>query len=171
MYGTLGANVGDIEYQFVRWFDVIGAQRHIKVLGVFARLWHRDGKIGYLADLPLVLNYVLDACRRYPELVEFGRWLEWRVAPVLPLANAAQKEKPARHRTKSKSKPKVKVKAKPKRKPKAKPKPKPKRKANLRRRKPVKAKSARVVRNARKVRKAAKRKPVKRQRRARRKHK
>ena len=94
--GNLGANVGDSEYQFMRWFDLIGVQRHVKVLGIFARLWHRDGKIGYLADLPLVLNYVLDACRRYPELVEFGRWLEWRVAPLLPLANARQKEKPAR---------------------------------------------------------------------------
>ena len=77
--GNLGANVGDSEYQFMRWFDLIGVQRHIKVLGIFARLWHRDGKIGYLADLPLVFDYVLDACRRYPELVEFGRWLEWRM--------------------------------------------------------------------------------------------
>jgi aminoglycoside/choline kinase family phosphotransferase len=94
--GNLGANVGDSEYQFLRWFDVIGVQRHVKVLGIFARLWHRDRKIGYLADLPLVLDYVLDACRRYPELVEFGRWLEWRVAPELAAANARQKEAPAR---------------------------------------------------------------------------
>ena len=93
--GSLGANVGDSEYQFLRWFDLIGVQRHVKVLGIFARLWHRDGKIGYLDDLPLVLNYVLDACRRYPELVEFGRWLEWRVAPLLAAANDAQKQKAA----------------------------------------------------------------------------
>jgi aminoglycoside/choline kinase family phosphotransferase len=93
--GSLGANVGDSEYQFMRWFDLIGVQRHIKVLGIFARLWHRDGKIGYLDDLPLVMNYVLDTCRRYAELVEFGRWLEWRVAPLLAAANAAQKEKAA----------------------------------------------------------------------------
>jgi N-acetylmuramate 1-kinase len=88
--GNLGANVGDSEYQFLRWFDLIGVQRHIKVLGIFARLWHRDGKRGYLADLPLVLQYVLDACRRYPELVELGRWLEWRVAPHLAAANERQ---------------------------------------------------------------------------------
>jgi aminoglycoside/choline kinase family phosphotransferase len=94
--GNLGAPVGDSEYQFLRWFDVIGVQRHVKVLGIFARLWHRDRKIGYLADLPLVLEYVLDACRRYPELVEFGRWLEWRVAPQLEAANARQKETPLR---------------------------------------------------------------------------
>lgn len=90
--GNLGANVGDSEYQFLRWFDTIGVQRHVKVLGIFARLWHRDGKIGYLADLPLVMEYVLDACRRYPELVEFGRWLEWRVAPLLPAANEREQE-------------------------------------------------------------------------------
>jgi N-acetylmuramate 1-kinase len=89
--GNLGANVGDSEYQFLRWFDLIGVQRHVKVLGIFARLWHRDGKIGYLADLPLVLDYVLDACRRYPEIVEFGRWLEWRVAPLLPAANERER--------------------------------------------------------------------------------
>jgi hypothetical protein len=96
--GNLGANVGDSDYQFMRWFDMIGVQRHIKVLGIFARLWHRDGKIGYLADLPLTLEYVRDACRRYPELVEFERWLEWRVVPQLAPATARQKEKPARSR-------------------------------------------------------------------------
>jgi aminoglycoside/choline kinase family phosphotransferase len=96
--GNLGANVGDSEYQFLRWFDLIGVQRHIKVLGVFARLWHRDGKIGYLADLPLTFEYVRDACRRYPELVEFERWLAWRVAPGLAAANARQLEPPKRAR-------------------------------------------------------------------------
>jgi hypothetical protein len=96
--GNLGADVGDSEYQFLRWFDLIGVQRHLKVLGVFSRLWHRDGKIGYLADLPLTFEYVRDACRRYPELVEFERWLAWRVAPELPLANARQKEKPPRRK-------------------------------------------------------------------------
>jgi aminoglycoside/choline kinase family phosphotransferase len=102
--GNLGANVGDSEYQFMRWFDLIGVQRHVKVLGIFSRLWHRDGKIGYLADLPLTFEYVRDACRRYPELVEFERWLGWRVAPELPLANARQKPRlqtgPAKQRPK-----------------------------------------------------------------------
>jgi aminoglycoside/choline kinase family phosphotransferase len=106
--GNLGANVGDSEYQFMRWFDLIGVQRHLKVLGVFSRLWHRDGKIGYLADLPLTFEYVRDACRRYPELVEFERWLEWRVAPQLPLANARQKEKPVRRKPVRKAAPKPK---------------------------------------------------------------
>jgi aminoglycoside/choline kinase family phosphotransferase len=80
--GTLGANVGDSEYQFLRWFDLIGVQRHVKVLGIFCRLWYRDGKSGYLGDLPMVFDYVRDACRRYPELVEFERWLATRIAPL-----------------------------------------------------------------------------------------
>ena len=43
----------------------IGVQRHIKVLGIFCRLWYRDGKPGYLADLPRTLDYVREACARY----------------------------------------------------------------------------------------------------------
>jgi aminoglycoside/choline kinase family phosphotransferase len=54
-----GMAVGDAQ-QFRRWFDWMGLQRHLKVLGIFARLWYRDGKAGYLADLPLVLRYVLE---------------------------------------------------------------------------------------------------------------
>jgi aminoglycoside/choline kinase family phosphotransferase len=58
-----------------RWFDWMGLQRHLKVLGIFARLHYRDGKSGYLADLPRVLGYVLDTCARYGELAGFGEWL------------------------------------------------------------------------------------------------
>lgn len=93
--GQLGANVGDSEYQFLRWFDLIGVQRHIKVLGIFCRLWYRDGKPGYLGDLPLVFEYVRDACRRYPELVEFERWLAWRVAPLFDAAIAREVQRAA----------------------------------------------------------------------------
>lgn len=59
-----------------RWFDWIGLQRHLKVLGIFARLNYRDGKAGYLNDLPLVLAYTLEVCARYSELAAFGEWLE-----------------------------------------------------------------------------------------------
>lgn len=52
----------------VRWFDLMGVQRHLKVLGIFARLNYRDGKAQYLDDLPLTLKYVLDACDSYQEL-------------------------------------------------------------------------------------------------------
>ncbi len=52
----------------IRWFDLMGVQRHLKVLGIFARLNYRDGKAQYLDDLPLTLKYVLDACELYDEL-------------------------------------------------------------------------------------------------------
>jgi N-acetylmuramate 1-kinase len=152
--GNLGANVGDSEYQFMRWFDFIGVQRHIKVLGVFSRLWHRDGKIGYLADLPLTLDYVRDACRRYPELVEFERWLEWRVVPQLAPANARQKEPLPRPKRITRKAKRTKLKrAKPKRvKPKrVKPKRvKPKR-TKARRAKPRRATSKRIRAKSRKI--------------------
>jgi aminoglycoside/choline kinase family phosphotransferase len=78
---------GADDTEFLRWFDLIGVQRHVKVLGVFARLWYRDGKAGYLRDLPLTLEYVRDTCTRYPELGDFGRFLEERVVGELPRAN------------------------------------------------------------------------------------
>jgi N-acetylmuramate 1-kinase len=74
--------------ELTRWFDLSGVQRHLKVLGIFARLFHRDGKPGYLPDLPLTLRYVLKACAAYPELAELGRFLERRAAPRLAPANA-----------------------------------------------------------------------------------
>ncbi len=54
--------------EFVRAVDLCGLQRHIKVLGVFSRLHLRDGKSGYLTDLPLTLKYVLECAELYPEL-------------------------------------------------------------------------------------------------------
>lgn len=54
--------------QFIRWFDLMGVQRHLKVLGIFARLNYRDGKEQYLNDLPLTLKYVVDTCKLYHEL-------------------------------------------------------------------------------------------------------
>ncbi|MFZ0009177.1 MAG: phosphotransferase [Steroidobacteraceae bacterium] len=83
-----GGAVGASASEFVRWFDLIGVQRHVKVLGIFCRLWYRDGKPGYLADLPRTLDYVRDTCTRYQELAAFGRFLEQHVAAQLPRANA-----------------------------------------------------------------------------------
>jgi aminoglycoside/choline kinase family phosphotransferase len=77
---------GADDTEFLRWFDLIGVQRHVKVLGIFARLWYRDGKAGYLRDLPMTLEYVRDTCTRYSELEEFGRFLEERVVRELPRA-------------------------------------------------------------------------------------
>ncbi len=53
---------------FYRDYEWMGAQRHIKVLGIFARLYHRDGKDGYLKDMPRVMQYLRTVCARYDEL-------------------------------------------------------------------------------------------------------
>ncbi len=53
---------------FYRDFEWMGVQRHIKVLGIFARLSHRDGKHAYLKDMPVVMEYLRRACYRYAEL-------------------------------------------------------------------------------------------------------
>jgi aminoglycoside/choline kinase family phosphotransferase len=67
------AGIVDVDSaRFRRWFDLIGLQRHIKVLGLFCRLYYRDEKPTYLNDLPLVLKYVLDVATLYPELTEFA---------------------------------------------------------------------------------------------------
>lgn len=62
--------------QFIRWFDLMGVQRHLKVLGIFARLNYRDGKSQYLADLPLTLKYVVDTCNQYDDLLPLLNLLE-----------------------------------------------------------------------------------------------
>jgi aminoglycoside/choline kinase family phosphotransferase len=51
-----------------RDFEWMGVQRQLKVLGIFARLNHRDGKAGYLADMPRVMTYLRAACARYAAL-------------------------------------------------------------------------------------------------------
>jgi len=61
---------------FYRDFEWMGAQRQLKVVGIFARLCHRDGKQRYLADIPLVLDYLLATCRRYRELAPLAQLLE-----------------------------------------------------------------------------------------------
>lgn len=62
-------------------FDFMGLQRHIKVAGIFARLYHRDKKAGYLNDLPLVLAYLVDAAQRYSSTQGFADWLKASVLP------------------------------------------------------------------------------------------
>ena len=62
--------------QFYRDFEWMGLQRHLKVLGIFARLFHRDGKDAYLKDIPLVLEYAIATANRYIELKPLARILE-----------------------------------------------------------------------------------------------
>lgn len=62
--------------EFYRDYEWMGVQRHLKVLGIFARLYHRDGKDGYLKDLPLVMHYLRSACERYVDLKPLLRLLD-----------------------------------------------------------------------------------------------
>lgn len=68
----VAADFGD----FYRDFEWMGVQRHIKVLGIFARLYYRDGKSGYLKDMPLVMDYLRRACERFNALRPFMRLLD-----------------------------------------------------------------------------------------------
>jgi aminoglycoside/choline kinase family phosphotransferase len=85
-YAALAAQAGLMAAvpaaRFIRWFDWMGLQRHIKVLGIFARLWLRDGKRAYLSDLPLVIRYTLEVSELHPELAEFAGWFRDRVLPA-----------------------------------------------------------------------------------------
>lgn len=73
---------------FLRWFDLMGLQRHLKVLGIFARLWYRDAKPSYLADLPTVLAYVRQTAAAYAEFGDLARLLDELVEPRFPAAQA-----------------------------------------------------------------------------------
>jgi aminoglycoside/choline kinase family phosphotransferase len=62
--------------EFWRAFEWMGLQRHLKVLGIFARINYRDGKPKYLADTPRFLGYATDVARRYAELAPLARLLD-----------------------------------------------------------------------------------------------
>lgn len=89
-----GIPAGRDEAQFIEWFDLMGLQRHIKVLGIFARLWYRDGKPGYLMDLPRVLHYAQEAARAWPQMAAFSGFLESEVAPRFAAAQARALARP-----------------------------------------------------------------------------
>jgi aminoglycoside/choline kinase family phosphotransferase len=83
-----GVGVGTSQDEFLRWFDFMGVQRHLKVLGIFARLWHRDGKPGYLKDLPLTLRYVRDVVNVYPELAWLRSLIDERIVAAFERVQA-----------------------------------------------------------------------------------
>lgn len=68
---------------FLRFFDLMGVQRHLKAAGIFARLLHRDGKSGYMKDVPRTLQYIVDVGRRYPEFEFLATLIEERCLPAL----------------------------------------------------------------------------------------
>lgn len=69
-----GLPVGELE-QFRQWFDWIGVQRHLKVIGIFARLWYRDGKPAYFADVPRFLSYLEAEVGPYRQLAPLAELL------------------------------------------------------------------------------------------------
>ena len=85
---ALATQLGEVSAaQFQRWFDLTGLQRHLRVLGVFARLHLRDHKSSYLADLPLVTEYVREALalttNAHSSAAEFRDWFESDLMPVI----------------------------------------------------------------------------------------
>ncbi|MDM5093454.1 aminoglycoside phosphotransferase family protein [Aeromonas rivipollensis] len=86
--------LGGLDYAcFRRHADLTGMQRHLKAAGLFTRLYHRDGKSGYLKDIPRTLGYVVDVCHthgaEHPVLARFGLWLEQVVLPGLARTGVA----------------------------------------------------------------------------------
>ena len=73
---SLGVPVGADSAEFLRDADFIGAQRHLKIAGIFCRLYYRDGKSDYLRDIPLTLRHLIGECARQPELLALGDLLQ-----------------------------------------------------------------------------------------------
>ncbi len=69
--------------QFLRWFDLMGIQRHLKASGIFARLKYRDGKSAYVNDIPRTLAYVTNVLERYPELDTLRALFETQICPAM----------------------------------------------------------------------------------------
>ena len=88
------AGLHSAEYiEFKQWFDLMGIQRHLKAAGIFARLSMRDGKHGYLNDIPRTVNYIADISAQYAPLNEFNEWLITTVIPAIALMSATKEEK------------------------------------------------------------------------------
>lgn len=68
--------------QFRVWFDLTGIQRHIKASGIFCRLCHRDGKSGYLNDVPHTLDYIISVAKHYKQLVALSEFVSEIVKPA-----------------------------------------------------------------------------------------
>ncbi|KAF1704889.1 aminoglycoside phosphotransferase family protein [Pseudoxanthomonas suwonensis] len=73
---------------FLRDADWLGVQRHLKILGIFARLHHRDGKTKYLVDAPRFIAYLDEVLPRHPQLQPLQRLLDRRIRPAMAQAAA-----------------------------------------------------------------------------------
>ncbi|MEE9413303.1 MAG: phosphotransferase [Methylococcales bacterium] len=69
--------------QYQQWFDKMGVQRHLKAIGIFSRLNIRDGKLGYLKDIPTTINYVVTICEHDAELAELSQLLNQVIVPAM----------------------------------------------------------------------------------------
>ena len=79
-----GLDAGRDDAQFLRWFDLMGVQRHLKASGIFARLWHRDGKPGYLRRHPAHAAATSSgSCARHADLAALGELIATRVLPAV----------------------------------------------------------------------------------------
>jgi aminoglycoside/choline kinase family phosphotransferase len=67
--------------QFKYWFDLMGMQRHLKAVGIFARLHLRDDKSHYLSAIPRTLGYLQQVSATYPFLASFEQFLQEIVLP------------------------------------------------------------------------------------------
>ena len=80
--------------RFPRDYDLMAAQRHLKVAGIFARLWHRDGKAQYLDHIPLTLRYLDEVCERQPALNRLGQLLDsWDLCARVQTRNDEARER------------------------------------------------------------------------------
>ncbi len=83
---------------FLRWFNRMGIQRHLKASGIFARLWLRDGKKGYLADIPRTLSHILIAAEQDADMAPLCTWIRGPMRAAMQghpeLANATRKYLP-----------------------------------------------------------------------------
>lgn len=80
---TPSNNIDKQQGRFLRWFDMMGVQRHLKASGIFARLNQRDGKPGYMKDIPLTLSYIVEVTPGYEELQGLQRLISSRILPAL----------------------------------------------------------------------------------------
>ena len=84
-YGSLEESMRNSisERDFVRAFELMGVQRHLKAAGIFCRLNHRDGKPGYLLDIPRTLSYIVELLPRHDELGFLVQLINDRCLPQL----------------------------------------------------------------------------------------
>ena len=86
-YANMARTAGIIDdfrsEEFLFSFDMMGVQRHLKAVGIFSRLYLRDGKAGYLPDIPRTLAYIKEVLSEYKEFYDVAHWMEQKIYPML----------------------------------------------------------------------------------------